>query len=375
MSNISLNRQIGAVLMIIGTEVGAGILALPILVAHFGFVLGFILLVAVWLIMTYTTFVICDVNLSMPEGASFGGMASNLFGYSGRIVVWVCSLMILYPILIAYISASGSAFGEVLHFSNTSASILFVVILGVFVLGGTGKVDFINRILLGIKLGLLIFICFILVPHANEGFLLKINEIHAKYILLALPVFITSFVGHVMIPTLRVYLNSDAKVLKRVIWIGTAVPFFLYLIWLIAVMGSIPPSGKNSFMDLIALGDKANVGDILHLLKLNLNESYFIKPVLAFATISVSTSFLAVSTSLKDFLIDGFNLNRFGKIIKFNLILFLVFVVPTLITLCFADLFIRALSLVGLSCTILLVITPIIMALKLKANKYKFKFY
>ncbi len=262
-----------------------------------------------------------------------------------------------------------------MHISDRSASILFVVILGIFVLGGTGKVDFINRILLGTKLGLLLFICFILVPHANESFLLTIKEIPIKFLLLALPVFITSFVGHIIIPTLRVYLKSDAKVLKRVIWIGTAVPFFLYLIWLIAIMGSIPPFGKNSFAEIAALGDKANVGDILHLLKLNLNESYFIKPVLAFATISVSTSFLSVSTSLKDFLIDGFNLNKFSNKVRFGLILLLVFVIPTLITVSFVDLFIRALSLVGLSCTILLIIIPIIMVFKLKSNNHKFKFY
>src|SRR5579864_3416158 len=129
MSSISLNRQIGAILMIIGTEVGAGILALPILVAHFGFLIGAVLLVTIWLLMTYTTFVICDINLSMPAGASFAGMANRFFGYTGRVIVWVFFILILYPILIAYISAAGSAFNEILNISDGSASLLFVVIL------------------------------------------------------------------------------------------------------------------------------------------------------------------------------------------------------------------------------------------------------
>ncbi len=257
MGNISLSRQIGAILMIIGTEVGAGILALPILVAHFGFIPGFILLVAIWLIMTYTTFVVCEINLSMPAGTSFAGMANKLFGYVGRVIVWICFLLILYPILVAYISASGSAFNEILHISINSASILFVIILALFVFGGTGKVDLINRILLGTKLGLLIFICVILVPHANNDFLLAVKQIPVRFLLLALPVFITSFVGHIIIPTLRVYLNSDIKALRRVIWIGTVIPFLLYLVWIIAIIGNIPPSGNNSLMNLIALGNKA----------------------------------------------------------------------------------------------------------------------
>ncbi|MCC2624990.1 MAG: aromatic amino acid transporter [Burkholderiales bacterium] len=375
MTNVSLNRQIGAILMIVGTEVGAGILALPILVAHFGFIPGFIMLVVMWLIMTYTTFVICDLNLLMPPGSSFARMSNNVFGFIGRAIVWICFLLILYPILVAYISASGSSFNEILHVSDAKASTLFVIILGIFVLWGTSKVDFINRILLGTKLGLLVFICIALTFHANGSFLLAIKKINIKFLMITLPVFVTSFVGHIIIPTLRVYLNSDTKVLKRVIWIGCAIPFIFYLIWLIAIMGSIPPGGPNSFATIAALGDKANVGDILHLLRLNLTGTYFVTPILAFTTISVSTSFLAVSTSLKDFLIDGLNLNKFNKLLKFILVLLLVFVLPLVISLSFADIFIRALSFVGLSCTILLIVIPMVMVFKLKAKRHKFNFY
>jgi tyrosine-specific transport protein len=374
MSSISLNRQIGAILMIVGTEVGAGILALPILVAHFGFIPGFIMLVVMWLIMTYTTFVICDLNLLMPSGSSFASMSNNVFGFVGRAIVWVCFLLILYPILVAYISASGSSFNEILHISDEKASTLFVAILGVFVLWGTSKVDFINRILLGAKLGLLIFICVALTLHANTSFLLAVKKINVKFLMITLPVFVTSFVGHIIVPTLRVYLNSDAKVLKRVVWIGCAIPFVFYLIWLIAIMGSIPPSGPDSFATLQAMGDKANVGDILHLLKLNLIGTYFVTPILAFTTISVSTSYLAVSTSLKDFLVDGFNLNKFNKHVKFVAILVSVFILPLLISVSFADIFIRALSFVGLSCTILLIVIPMIMVSKLRKGGYKFNF-
>lgn len=65
----SFNKQFGAIFILIGTEVGAGVLALPLVVANFGFLYGCALLVIAWLIMMYTTFLICKLNLSwvMPR--------------------------------------------------------------------------------------------------------------------------------------------------------------------------------------------------------------------------------------------------------------------------------------------------------------------
>ena len=94
---ITLNRLIGSIFILIGTEVGAGILALPILVAHYGVLtVGCALLFVTWLIMTYTTFVVCDINFSMPSGTNFAGMSQKIFGFWGLAVAWICMLLIFY---------------------------------------------------------------------------------------------------------------------------------------------------------------------------------------------------------------------------------------------------------------------------------------
>ena len=44
MISSSVNRQIGSIFLIVGTEIGAGVLALPILISHVGVALGTLLL-------------------------------------------------------------------------------------------------------------------------------------------------------------------------------------------------------------------------------------------------------------------------------------------------------------------------------------------
>lgn len=365
---ITLNRLIGSIFILIGTEVGGGILALPILVAHYGFIVGVILLFITWLIMTYTIFVICDINLSMPSGTNFAGMSQKVFGTWGLVVTWICMLLILYPITVAYISASGSTFGKLLNISNHTALILFVSFLGIFVIGGTSKVDFINKILLGLKLLLLTLSCLILSKYINYNYLAVTYKVNSQGLLISFPIFITSFVGHIIIPTIRVYLNSDIRSIRRVLWVGCVVPLILYILWIIAIIGNIPPDGKYSLYYLNSLGDAANVGDVLEILKNNLKIEYFMTPVLLFTTISVSTSFLSVSTALKDFLIDGFKLNRVSPLHRQVYIVLLVFILPVIICLLFDRVFLKALNFVGVSSIVIFVIMPMLMAIKYKFN-------
>jgi len=372
---VSISRQIGSVLMIIGTEIGAGILALPIMIAHFGFILGSVFMLLVWSLMTYTTFMVCDINLAMEQGTSFAEMARKLFGKFGQVVVWVSFLFLLYVISFAYISAAGSAFSTIFHIKDYLASLIFVAFLGGFVVFGTSSVDWVNRILLITKLALLLFVCLFLVPHSNFDNLAVFPVTEFKYYMALFPILVTAFVGHIIIPSVRSYVNSDVKVLRRVIWIGCLIPLAVYVIWLIAIIGNIPFSGANSFQDLFALGDNANVGNILDLIKANLNKDYFVTPLSAFTSISVSTSFLAVSLSLKDFLIDGIKLNKHSAFNRTVVVIMLVFAIPLMVVVVFPNIFIKALAFVGLCCTILLVILPVLMIRKLKLTNHKFNFY
>lgn len=370
--SVSLNRQIGSTFVVIGTEVGAGILALPILIAHIGFPLGCLIMLIVWALMTYTALLLCEANLALEDGVSFASMAKQILGFPGQVVVWISFLILLYSIMVAYISAAGSAFNTVSPLGSHVISLIFVAVLGFFVILGTTAVDWVNRILLSIKLVLLLFVCIILTPHIHGSHLLP-SFFKSGVLFSALPVFVTSFTSHLIIPPLRSYLKSDAKALTRVIIIGSIVPLILYVLWLMGIIGVIPYTGDNSFAVLFNKGTDANVGDILNLMKANLNNEIFYGPVSLFSNISVTTSFLGVSLALYYFLLDGFKLNSLAKLPKNLVAALLTFALPLFIVWFFPDIFIKALGYVGLCCSILLIIVPFFMLKKLMAVNHQFK--
>ena len=61
------SKFIGSTLIVIGTAVGAGMLALPIISATFGFIWAVTILIIVGIVMTSTALLVLEVNLSLPE--------------------------------------------------------------------------------------------------------------------------------------------------------------------------------------------------------------------------------------------------------------------------------------------------------------------
>ena len=84
MISSSVNRQIGSIFLIVGTEIGAGVLALPILISHVGVALGTLLLLFAWALMLYTALLVCEANSTLGEGVSFATMAGKFLGKPGK---------------------------------------------------------------------------------------------------------------------------------------------------------------------------------------------------------------------------------------------------------------------------------------------------
>lgn len=60
-------KAIGATLLISGTMLGAGMLALPLVSAGMGFGYACLTLFLIWMLMTYTGLMLLEVCLSFPK--------------------------------------------------------------------------------------------------------------------------------------------------------------------------------------------------------------------------------------------------------------------------------------------------------------------
>lgn len=376
-ASVPISKQFGSVMIIIGTEVGAGILALPIISAKLGFITGSIVMVLAWFIMTYTAILIADIAISLPNGTSFATMAKSILGRPGAVVAWITFLMLMYTISVAYISAAGSIFNHLLSFiSERVWDIIFVIVFASIVVAGTRTVDILNSILLSIKLAFLLVTCVALLSLVELPNLFY-APVDLSVLLIAIPVMVTSYTSHIVVPLLTDYLSKDPKVIFRVIMIGSTIPLILYFLWLAAVLGVLPLTGEVSFMNTVFQHQSettANIGNVLNALHNKIHEGYIVASVDVFVNIAVMTSYLGVSLSLYHFNVDSYNLTRFKPVIKTAFACLLTFLLPLIIVEINSNLFVSALGYVGLCVAVLLIILPACMAIQLSRKNHKYNY-
>ena len=362
------SRFLGSVLLVSGTTVGAGMLALPVVSSFAGFFPSLILLFLCWGFFFATALFFLDVSLASKPGANLITMAGDTLGRTGRAVCWIVYLLLLYSLTAAYIAGSSPMIMKGLSLLGVdwpewSGPFLLLIIFGFFVYIGTKSVDYVNRLLM-IGLCIVYLTLVSLLPrHVHTSLL---NHIDFSSLCIAVPIFFTSFGFHIIIPSLVTYLNRDVKQLRRSLFVGSLVPLVVYAIWELLVLGIIPITGEISFFNAWNLGEpsSAPLSQLLQHPSIRLLAN-------AFSFFAIITSFLGVSLSLSDFLGDGLKMHRFtwGR----EIACLLTFVPPLLFVLAYQRGFILALEYAGLLVAILLGIIPAMMAWSLPAYRSRWR--
>lgn len=355
-------KLLGSILLIVGTSIGAGMLALPIATAQLGFLGSLVLLVACWFVMTAGALLILEVNLWLPQNSNLISMARATIGPFGQLIAWATYLLLLYSLLCAYIAGGSDLLHNLLLASGIQmpafiAAILFVCFFGIIVFLGIRAVDYTNRGLMFVKLGAYLLLILLITPFIS---LEKLQQGHLQSITsaTAIMVTITSFGYAAIVPSLRIYFDGDIKKLKMAIFIGSMIPLICYIIWDAAIMGIVPLTGEHSLMAILhSSNSTSDLVNTLNAMVANEAVTIFVK---IFTSICVVTSFLGVALCLTDFLADGFHVEKEGL---FNIgIHVLTFLPPLLIVLFFPHVFINALTYAGVYCVILLILLPAWMA-------------
>ena len=352
-------KFLGGILLIIGTSIGGGMLALPLATASIGFVESSLLLVACWFVMTAGAFLILEVNLWLPTNSNLISMAKATLGKGGQAVAWVTCLLLLYSLLAAYI-AGGSDFLKSLlslvHVTlpNWSVTLLFTTILGGVVFMGIHAVDHTNRILIFVKFGALILLMGFMFPQVSLSYL---SGGESKYLMAGITVSLTSFGFATIVPSMRAYFHNDVKKLRLAILMGSLIPLVCYIVWNFAVMGVIPRTGDQGLVAI--LHSKQSTSDFVNVLSALLHRDTITNFARTFTSVCLLTSFLGVALSLSDFLADGLHIEKVGMQKLF--ILVLTFVPPVIVVLVYPGAFITALAYAGIYCVILLILLPTLM--------------
>lgn len=354
------NRFFGSILLIAGTSIGAGMLALPVVTAAYGFFPSIFLFVLCWLGMMLCGLLLLEVNLWLKPGANIVSMARQTLGPMGKLVAWITYLLLFYSVMAAYVSGIGdivhTTASSVFHFNISigSGSLLLVIAIGIAVFLGMHSVDYVNRLFFFGKVITYIAVIAVIAPFVQVSHLTDVN---IDKLWLTLPVIMTSFAFQNTIPGLRVYLNEDVKKLRLAIIIGSTLPLLIYLIWEFVIVGVIPAEGTHGLLSIMASGQP--VSGLSDSLNYVLQNNWISSLFKTFTLCAIVTSFIGVSFSLFYFFMDSFNIknNRQGRVLT----LALTFVPPVIFAFFYPDGFIFALSFAGIFVAVLLGIMPVLM--------------
>ncbi len=364
------SKLFGSVLLIIGTTIGAGMLALPIATAQIGFWYSSSLLIACWAIMTISAFIFLEVNLWLPANSNLISMTERTLGNTAQSIVWLIYLTLQYSILCAYISGGADIFHYFILTMGISISlkvsaVIFTCLFGYIVYGGIRFVDYFNRVLMFSKLGSLLFLIICLMPFVFTSNLGN-NAIHEVNLPSSLSILAVAFATIVIIPSLRTYFGDDIKSLRYAIFFGTLIPLVLYIAWNFVILGSIPLNGDHGMKQIIHSSNPTS--DLIITVNALLKSNLVTILTKIFTSICMATSFLSISLSLSDFWADGMSVKKEGKE---KLVIFAItFLPPLMIVLFYPGIFIHCLKYAGICCFILMIFLPPVMAWRGRYGQY-----
>jgi tyrosine-specific transport protein len=350
----SLGHVLGGTLLITGTTIGVGMLALPVATGDGGFFPAIAIYLLCWIFMLCTGLLLLEVCTWMPKDANLITMAHRLLGPIGKDICWVVYLFLFVTVMIAHVVGGGSVLSEITNgaIPNWLAMVIYVVIFAPVVYLGTKWVDRLNiTLMLGVAISYFLFIA-VSYKHVDVSLLTRTDWSKAW---LALPVLFTAFTFQVIIPTLMTYMDRNVKKVRLSIILGTTIPLLVYLIWEFLILGIIPADGPNGLTEAAKKGWNA-VMPLKELLK----SSIVIGIGKSFAFFTLTASYIALSLAYLDFLADGLKVQKKGW--KKIFLCLAVFVPPTIVALTYPHIFITALSYAGgFSCAILFGLFPPIM--------------
>lgn len=360
------SKVLGSILIVAGTAIGGGMLAMPIISSGVGFPFITLVMFLVWASMCYTSLLLVEAYRFNNPDDGLNTMTYKYLGKSGSWITGISMLSLMYALVSAYI-AGGS---DILQFNINNwiegeispqvAALLFTLIFGGIVGLGAKVVDVSTKWIFIVKIVFLLLIITVMSQHVKLDYLNQLPIAQAM-ILSSIPVIFTSFGFHIVVPSLVRYLNGDIKSLKTAFIWGSLLPLAVYIIWQLSILGSIQP---EEFYRI--LQESKGLEGMIKAVSSTSNSHWIQVPINVFTAAAILTSFLGVALALFDYIRDLTKKKITSK--PFMIFLF-TFIPPLLFALYYPKGFILALGYAAVFVVITSLFIPILMYLKVKAER------
>ncbi len=286
-----MGRVFGSACLIAGTAIGAGILALPMVLIHLSLFQSLILMLGVWMLAYYSALLGSELVLRAQSPLSLGDLSQKFAGSGSRFLGQFCFLGLCFSLLSAYLSGTASLLH--VHLPNlnlSSLQFLSAVSYLVILVLSMSAIDKLNRVLFIIMLCILTAFTVILAQVIDWSVpaLHLLPDGKPSSILATIPVVFTSFGFQIIFHTIGDYLGLCPQKMKRSFFWGSLIPALVYILWTcISVLAIV---GSDAHLAMAVKTNSLDVGQFMSLLGTLTQSSIF-------ASLSWFLSILAIVTS------------------------------------------------------------------------------
>ncbi|WP_148883607.1 aromatic amino acid transport family protein [Thermococcus aciditolerans] len=273
--------------ILIGTQIGAGVLGLPYALREAGFA-GIAVIISVGFLTLLTALFVLE--LAVHRGGTMTSLARDTLGKAGGWLMLASISVLSYGALIAYIAGSGDILSSLTGINGTIAAVIFWLVMSWVVFMGlkaSGEAELALNFLL---LGALAVAVVLMLPKADP---VNMTSVDPSAIVSGIGVAIFAYVSHMVVPEMYKGLGSAEKT-KKAVLIGYLVPMGFYALFVLAFVGALgadTPQLATSALE----NYYGSLGKVLGL----------VLPLAA-----ISTSYIGIGFAQMDNLREAFNLEK-----------------------------------------------------------------
>ena len=299
--------------LIVGTSVGAGILALPLSTAPCGFWGSLLALVITGAFMTYAALNMLRARLYFTREVDLATMSETFLGKGGAWALRVCYLCLLYALVSMYITVGANWLMELgarhldIHMVPLFSQILFASAIAAIIYCGLASLAHVNQWITGAKVVFLLLIIGVSLPEINTQHL---DALHLAPIPSTFSMLLTTFGFSIIMPSLATYMEGDRRKLVLALGFGSLIIVLIYILWEVICFGVIG-EGETGLVKIALLHDKGTgvINALTHLVRAPSIQTYGFGIMLT----AVVTSFLGVGQCLFSYLKDSLPTNARAK--------------------------------------------------------------
>lgn len=366
-------KQIGAILLVAGTCIGSGMIALPMVLAKLGLVPSILLMGMIWFIMYYTSLVNLELNSQAGQGLSLGALGRLFSGRTAELIGTISLKLLSYSLLAVFIYGGSSILKELIaskmavEYSINNIATCYALLSIALLLLPIKLIDYLNRFLF---VGLLAVVAILL-----TGLVITINWselplFSAHYSDLSvwmaiIPVVFTSFGFQVIFHTLTNYCHKNVKMLKQAFLWGSLIPAIVYIVWTSSIL-SVVYQDNLQFYNQMAAG-KAEVGELIQILSGIAKWQSVQLLVWCISILAIATSVLGVGVGLCDSLKGMLSKKVPNTAVRHGLASIISILPAYLVVMYVPNAFIAVLGFAGMILAVIAILLPIYLFWQIKA--------